>query len=174
MSRSLLVLALSLLLVPILFWGVSNQFNFSFSSPNIKNVKGFQTNDSIDKNGFLITVDSGGVPWELIEYLCVSEEECLESLNSGTRYGIVGGGAEEVSEIVVEYSPKWKNYPFMKFYIKPGSLSSYNVFKVLDLGAIQNSQVKVFEENGKSFEAVIMPLETVSESFNISAKFVLR
>ena len=172
MHKSLLLLAISLLSLPILYWVFNNQFNFSFSGPN---VKGSNIASMEGKNGVLVSIRSNGISWELVEYLCVTREECVADLNSGTHFGTVGGGGSEAAthDFFIEYSRQFDNYSFLKIYLKPGWLNSSMRFLVDEIGTIEGSELVTFENNNSEFDAIIIPLDAIKNSVVKSANFVI-
>lgn len=161
------VLIVTLVLVlPVVFWIANNDVNLASST----DVKGTSTiKDPYAKPGFSVSIMSKNSPWELVEYLCEEKEICTKSLTSGKRWGSVSGDKSDLHQILVETSPTWNGYKYMKFYVK--TPLSNNHLAVLDLGSFPESEVYTLAEGSYSAEAVIVPIEKVASSFYKSATF---
>jgi hypothetical protein len=161
-ARPLLLILLFLVIaLPLTYKVVSNRIN----STKSENVKGSSSVN--EKPGFSVRIVSADGTWELIQYVCVTQEECTSGLTSGKRVGSVGGGATELQEIFVPTAPEWKDYKYIKYFVKPGWSSTQRVFKISDLGTFANSIKKSFTEA----DAVIAPIESILTTFQKSATF---
>lgn len=157
----LLVLLLLVIALPLTYKVVSNRIN----STKSENVKGSSAIN--EKPGFSVRVVSSGGTWELIQYVCVTQEECTSGLTSGKRVGSVGGGATVLQELFVPTAPEWKDYKYIKYFVKPGWSSTQRVFKISELGTFTDSVKKTFTEA----DAVIAPIEHILAAFQESATF---
>ncbi len=164
-----IVITLILLAIPAYYWLSLNNFNFSTSSKNVRGVASI--GNVYDKPGFSVTVTSTAETWDLVEYLCSSREECLETLDSGKRLGTISGGSTELHEVFVEYSPKWDEYAFIKFYVRPGWSATQREFKIANLGDIPGATREVVSDGTYIYEVVIAPVVEVKNTFYRSAYF---
>ncbi|EKD99716.1 MAG: hypothetical protein ACD_22C00191G0006, partial [uncultured bacterium] len=78
----LLIIILLLLLTPAVLLLVNK--------PDVKGST--SSTKSYAKPGFEVSVVSSGGTWELVQYLCETENECTSFVESGIRSGSVGGG----------------------------------------------------------------------------------
>ena len=74
--------------------------------------------ESTDKTGLAVTVKSTGPTWDFYEFLCKSYEECASSLEAGYQMPVISGGQTEGHEILIEPSSDWKQYSYIKYYVK--------------------------------------------------------
>ena len=107
------------------FWIFTNDINVSSSS----DVHGASTPKKYAKPGLGVSVTSTGT-WDLYEYLCVTESECTQSLQSGKRFGTISGGATSLHAIEIEASREWSSYKFIKLFVKSACQSNISNYKV--------------------------------------------
>ena len=144
---------------------------YSFSGPP-EHIKGVSTVlQEHTQPGLSVSIISKVLAWDLMEYLCVTQEECLISLSSGKRLSTVSGGATDLREVQVNYSEAWKDYTHMKLFVRPSWLIGSNFFRVVTPGDIPGTEVEKIPV-GKGFQDVLLvPLEEISEVFYKSATF---
>jgi hypothetical protein len=132
-----------------------------------KDVKGTSTASADTKPGFSVSIVSTGGMWELSKVLCLTEDECSNNFSGGKKIGSIGGGETDSHTLSIQYSPDWKDYKFMKIFVKPSWNSSTRNFNVKSLGDITGSVKKTFSEG----DALIFPVEEISSNFKVSATF---
>lgn len=163
-----LIVTLVVLTVPAYYWVSTNQLNVSAS----RDIRGAaSTGNSHSAPGFSVSIVSASPTWDLVEYLCKSQEECSTSLTSGRRLGTVSGGETEFHEVIVEYSAEWQDYKYIKYFVRPGWNASDSNFTVSTLGDIPGSEVLSLAENGDEYVAVIAPISSLKNGFYTSATF---
>lgn len=168
-SALLLIVLVALLAgLPLLYWGFSNKVNLSKS---MDNVRGVISTGSYASSGFSILVVSDSETWDLVEYLCKDLQACVSSLNSGERLGTVSGGQTNMHEVIFEPKDGWKDYKYIKVFVRPGWLGSSSSFMVKDLGRAPGSDVYTVKEGQSSYEFVVIPLEGVFSNFYKAATF---
>lgn len=166
------ILVLAFLAVPAYYW-VSNDAKDDFSP--LQNVKGASVDGSTSGiSGFSVSVVSDSSTWDLVEYLCKTADECLSSLTAGRRLGTVSGGATDLHEVVVEYSPEWQEYDYIKYYVRSGWYSSGKLFKVDILGDLPGSSIHELNDGGDIYNVVLSPVTAIQDSFYDSARFTNR
>ena len=74
--------------------------------------------ENTDKTGLVVTVKSTGPTWDFYEFLCKTYEECATSLEAGYQMPVISGGQTEGHEILIEPSSDWKQYSYIKYYVK--------------------------------------------------------
>lgn len=132
-----------------------------------KDVKGTSTASGDAKPGFSMNIISTGGMWELSKVLCVTEEECSKTFNGGKKLGSIGGGETDFHTLTIQYLPEWRDYKFMKIFVKPSWNSAARSYKVVSLGDITGSVKKTFSEG----DALIFSIEEISSDFKVSATF---
>ena len=160
----LLVLLFLVIALPLTYKAVSNRIT-SIKSESVKGVS-----SANDKPGFSVGVVSSEGTWELIQYVCLTQEECTFNLTSGKRVGSVGGGVTILQEVFVPTAPEWKDYKYIKFFVKPGWGSAERAFTISELGTFTASEKKTFS----GADAVIAPIEHILTAFQQSATFTDR
>lgn len=161
-ARPLLLIVLPLIIaLSLTYKVVSSRIN----STKSENVMGTSTVN--EKPGFSVRVVSPDGTWELIQYVCTTLEECTSDLTSGKRVGSVGGGATALQELFVPAAPEWKDYKYIKYFVKPGWSSAQRTFKISELGTFTGSVKKTFTE----IDVVIAPVENVLATSQKSATF---
>ena len=129
------------------------------------------TSQTNSKSGFSIEVSSKSDSWDLVEYLCKTLDECLNSTDSGTRWGFISGDSSVVHEIVVESSPEWVDYEFMKIYVVSSNPASRGSFPVTSVGNVPGSKVYEITDVDGVFHALILPVAQLRSAFYKSATF---
>lgn len=163
----LLIILVAFMAVPTYYWYSSSQENYA-----AENVKGASTVGAVsDKPGFSVSVVSESPTWDLVEYLCTDEEECLSSLTAGRRLGTVSGGETDLHEVVVEYSTEWDDYEYVKYFVRSGWAGESASFKVSDLGDIPESALHEIKDGSVIYDVVLSPVTVVSGAFYTSATF---
>lgn len=163
-----IMIVLFLLIVPVYFFVHTNNFNSSSSA----NIKGAQTvGDAYAKPGFSVSVTAQASTWDLVEYMCKSLDECLTSVTAGSRLGTVSGGTTDLHEVVVSYSDEWKDYEYIKFYVRSGWYTNGSMFKVVELGNVPGSDIYTLSDGTNSYETVIAPISSLTKNFYSSATF---
>lgn len=165
----LLVLVTSFFVLASLFWVISNNVNTSTTSTN---VKGASSNvPSYAKPGFAIYVSASQGTWDLVQYLCKDYDACVSSLDSGKRWGTVGGGPADLQEIFVEYNPQWSEYKYIKLYVRSSWGSQMRLFTPTKLGDVPDTKAVIVTANNAKYNVVVMPVEAFSTKFYKSAEF---
>jgi hypothetical protein len=157
----LLVILLLIIALPLTYKAVSK----IIVSTKSEEVKGTTTVN--EKPGFSVKVISSKGTWELIQYACTTQEECTSGITSGKRLESIGGGTTASQDIFIPAVPEWKDYKYIKYFVKPGWGSTQRNFKVIELGTFTGSIKKTFTE----VDAVIAPVENVLTAFQKSATF---
>ena len=163
----LLLVALTLLAVPVSYKFLSNSFSGSNS-----NVRGATSIGSVlTQPGMSVSIVSTSQAWDLVEYLCKDLDECLDTLTSGRRLGTVSGGQTELHEIVMVYSREWDDYHYVKLFVRPSWLSSDDMFVVQRLGDVPDSSIHTLTEDGEDYQVVLVPVKELRDTFYVSALF---
>ncbi len=132
------------------------------------NVKGTSTDvQASEKPGLVVDVTCSGGTWELIQYLCKTEEECNSSLTSGKRIGSIGGGEADSQKITIPTAPNWNEYKYIKVFVKHGWNSRVTGFEVSNL----NNSGGIFAQKFGEDSAVIVPMELVLNNSQDVASF---
>ena len=73
-------------------------------------------------DGLKVTVLSPTLAWDLMQYLCKTQEECEKSQTSGKWWATVSGAptTEDGHEVFIEKSPGWEGYGFLKVMVRQG------------------------------------------------------
>lgn len=167
-SALILIIVLGLLAIPIYYWVSTNSLGIYKDTE----VKGAQTTGrAYSRPGFSVSIVSNSPTWDLVEYLCTSEEECLKSIDSGRRLGTVSGGKTDFHEVVVDYNPEWDNYDYIKFFVRTGWGSNDTEFQVTEVGDIPGSTIKVISDGTMKYEVVIAPTELLKNTYFASSSF---
>lgn len=163
-----IVIALLLLVIPAYFFIETNNFNSSSS----ENIRGAQTvGDAYAKPGFSVSITAQAATWDLVEYMCKSLDECISSVTAGSRLGTVSGGTTDLHEVIISYSDEWKDYEYIKFYVRSGWYTEGGMFKVIDLGEVPGSDIYTLSDGTNNYEAVIAPISSLTKNFYSSASF---
>ena len=162
--------AVPLLLIVVVLLGGAVFYFFSVNSrENIKGVSTSIAEQSVP--GVMVSVIADSPAWDLVEYVCVSAEECLASLNAGKRVSTVGGGATELREVKVNYSDGWEGFSYLKLYVRPSGLAGGALFSVVTPGDVPGTALEKISNDGESQDVVLVPLDQVSTRFYKSATF---
>jgi hypothetical protein len=163
----------ALLILIVAFLILSASFYFVFGSNLRKNdIQGASsTKNGNSKHGFSILISSSTPSWDLVEYLCSSEDECTSGLTSGTRWGSISGGETELHEVILDYNNQWDSFGYIKLFVRSGLFSDESAFRIVDKGQIPDSKVYQIEEDGTTYDVVVIPTKMVSENFYESARF---
>jgi hypothetical protein len=159
-ARPLILIVLLALLTLSASYVLQNKSTL-FGSGDVKGT----SSPSEQKPGFKVTIISTGGTWELYQYLCATKEECSQDLEAGKMIGRLGGGSTESYEHSVKATPEWKEYKYIKYFAKPGWNSADRSFRIIDTGAVDGSIKQSFKDG----EAVIVPVDTLLNSFQVSA-----
>jgi hypothetical protein len=159
-----------LVIIVALFVGGFALYSYSATSP--EHVKGVATvSEHQTTPGFSVSIISKAPAWDLMEYLCVTQKECMTSLSSGKRLSTVSGGATELKEVQVNYSDGWGKYSHIKLFVRPSWLISNGSFRVVTPGDIPGTEIEKMPV-GKGFQDVLLiPLKEISSTFYKSAAF---
>ncbi len=148
-----LIFVLAFLAAPLVFWLKGSKGG---EQPNVQGSESFSS-----KEGTYIQVTSEKGPWDLFEYLCKTKEECVESLTSGKKWEAISGGTTVGSSIKINYSELWKDFKYLKVFVKPGwGVSTHSFALKNEFGAV-DAETKVFDND----QALILPI-SVLESGN--------
>lgn len=160
----LIFVALTLIAVSI-FFAVKNAIN----SQNVKGVLIVSSGQDSKSNLSVIVASKEG--WDLFEFLCSSLDECLNSLDSGTRFAKISGGSTSAHEINVGVSSDLKKYAFLKLYVKPSWGSNERIFNVSDLGEVPGSKIYALPDGSAKYNTVIIQISNIGNKFYKSATF---
>jgi hypothetical protein len=150
------------LIVPAAFWVLT-------SKTSNENVRGVSIKS--DKKGILVRIDSNYGNWDMVKYLCKDKEVCEASLVSGKGLDTTSGGQVKNRDVVVEYSPDWKDYKYLKVYVRSGWGSQVREFKVTKIGSVPGMTTEKITYGGSDYNVVFIPLDTVSESLLPTVRF---
>jgi hypothetical protein len=160
---------LALMSIPTYYWVSNNQLDYLTQENNVKGVSTMK--QSSTTAGFGVSIVSSSATWDFVEYLCKTESECLSDLNSGRRLGTVSGGETDLHEVVIEYTPDWNDYEYVKYFVRSGWNSTGKIFNVVSLGEIPGSELYEITEGGEVYNVVLAPISSVKDSFYRSATF---
>lgn len=146
-----LIFVLAFLAAPLVFWLSSSK---NSTQPD---VQGAQATSS--KEGTYIQVTSEKGSWDLLEYLCKTKEECTSSLTSGKKWEAISGGVTEGSSIKINYSDLWRDYKYLKVFVKSGWGASAHTFMLKNEFGVAEAETTIFGND----QALILPI-TVVES----------
>jgi hypothetical protein len=144
-----LIFVLAFLAAPLVFWYTNSR---SVTQPS---VQGAQSTNS--KEGTHIQVTSQNGAWDLVEYLCKTKDECTESLTSGKKWEAISGGVTSGSSIKINYSELWKDYQYLKVFVKPGWGTATKSYAVKNEFGATDAQVHSFGND----QALILPVSVV-------------
>jgi hypothetical protein len=163
-----LIIVLVLFSVPLFYWVTSNDFNASAS----RNIRGATTSNNVNERpGFSVNITSTSQTWDLVEYLCRTQEECTTSLTSGRRLGTISGGQTDLHQVIVEHTKEWDGYKYIKLYVRSGWYSAEREFNVISAGKIPGSQIYTLSEGSETYEVLVAPIAEVASTFFESAHF---
>lgn len=136
------------------------------------NVQGISTESAETlKQGLQLSIVSGNSSWEMLKYLCKTEDECLENLDSGKRLDKMSGSPTELRDISLTPDDAWKEYSYLKVYVR-SSLDLINSgFRVLSLGNVPGTLAKDIKSGSSSVGVVLIPIQPLFENFYKSATF---
>jgi hypothetical protein len=163
-KTSFLPLALILcvfLILPVAFWF----FNTKVDKGTVQGAK-----VKSDSRGVIIKVSSNYGTWEMSKYLCKTKDECLLSLTSGKSLDKVGGGVVENQDVAILYDQSFKDYSFLKVFIKPAWGSQARNFTA---SSIQGSPISIdnVSSNNSEYNVVIIPMSSLENSLEDIARF---
>lgn len=150
------------LIVPAAFWVLTSRV------PN-ENVRGI----SIKSNakGVLVRIDSNYGNWDMVKYLCKDKEACEVSLISGKGLDTTSGGQVKNRDVAVEYTSEWKDYQYLKIYVRPGWGSQVREFNVSKIGSVPGMTIEKMTYGGSDYSVVFIPLDIISESLLPTVRF---
>ena len=158
---SIVIIVVSLLLLLSLgFWVISK-------NNTVQNVKGSSVEGPYDKPGLSISIKSTYGGWDLSEYICKTYSECTDSLESGKRIDIVGGGQTQMYDVLISYDKSVTPYSFIKLFVRPSWSSQNRVFSITDLGDVPDTKTISLG----SLNVAIVPLTSVAKDFYKSVSF---
>lgn len=143
---------------------------FSFTGYNAKDVKGVATAAHTEP-AVTFSIIAKTPAWDLAEYMCVTAEECLTSVGSGTRIGTASGGATELREITLPYSSDWEKYSYLKVFARPSWIVGAPTFRVVTPGDVPGTLVKKIPSSGEFQDVVLIPLSEFAGTYYKSATF---
>lgn len=162
----ILMVLVALMLVGV-FLLSSNKLSLSNVGPAVKGSSESLATPVSKGAGFSIFINSTHGGWELVEYLCKDYNECIQSLDSGKRWGTVSSGDGSRDEVIVDADSVWEDYKFMKVFVRLGWGDTQTKFGVKDTGLIPSTEVVSLSGQ----DTVIFPLDHVSENYVNSALF---
>lgn len=163
----LILVVFTVLAIPGYYFYYNSQSGYTEED----SIKGASTVRQLTTNaGFSVAIVSTST-WDLVEYLCDDYDECISSLNYGRRLGTVSGGQTDLHEVVVEHSAEWKNYDYIKYFVRSGWYSPDSYFEITDLGDLPGSEIHEIYEDGEAYNVVLSPVSVVEGAFYPSATF---
>jgi hypothetical protein len=147
---SVIILVTLFVSVPVLY------FTLVLKHPKTDNVRGVATEIASSEGGVIVKVSSKNGTWDMFEFLCKSESECIQSLKSGKQWGVVSGGSTDGHEVLVEKSPEWKDFKFVKVFVHSawGSISrEFSALPTSDSGLVKI--VEISDSEGEHMVALI-------------------
>ena len=163
--------AVVLLITLLVVTSLPVYFLLSKGKDSASQVMGASTTVSQMRPGFSVSISSLAQTWDLVEYLCETKEECLDSLTSGRRFNTVSGGQTELHDVVVNYSKEWDNYSYIKYFVRSGLYKQGTEFKIVNLGDVPGSSVHEVYDGTYKYSIVLLPIKSIQTSFYTSAVF---
>jgi hypothetical protein len=157
----LIIIAL-FLMIPLGYWYLRYR-------DSMKNVKGAKTSEIT--NGLYVTVDSNSGTWDLNSYLCKTRSGCLESLTTGEKLETKSAGRAIRYEVDLVYQDSWKDYSFLKIFVKSGWGAQTKVFKVINPGTVPDTSLEKIDSAGVTQEVVLVPVSELKSGFFKGAEF---
>lgn len=154
----------------IIFISVPLVFIYTSTRQN-KNVKGAQTKISEIQNGFLVYVTSKANIWDLNEYLCVSEDECLSSLDSGKKWSVISSGPAQNHEIIVQATKEWDSYKYIKIFVKSSYAGVASSLKP-ELLSQEGASVHEISYQNQTYSVVMVDIEKVKLGVHQISRFI--
>lgn len=164
-KSSFLPLALILcvfLILPVAFWF----FNSKIDEGTVQGAK-----VKSDSKGVIIKVSSNYGTWEMSKYLCKTKDECLLSLTSGKSLDTVGGGVVENQDVAILYDQSFKDYAFLKVFIKPAWGSQARNFNAFSIQNFSQIFIQNIFDNNSEYSVVIIPMSSLENSLEDIARF---
>jgi hypothetical protein len=158
----LILILISFVLIPLGFWFYSSQDTSS-------EVRG--ASSSKEDRGFYVAVMSKGGTWDLNVYLCKDRAACVASVDAGYKLDSTSGGQSIGYYVPVKYQPFWNDYNFVKVFVKSGWGSAAKSYFIVDIGEAVGSVDTKINSDGFSQDVLILPIESVINSFVKSAVF---
>lgn len=152
------------LLIPLGFFIFSKDTN----SADVKGAK--ISNVQSTFSGIRVEIASSGT-WDLYQYLCVDREECIEGLDSGTAWGKVSGGSVKNYAVEIKSDYKWKNYSYLKLYVRSGWGSTSGLFNIISVDSALNAVSENIIYKGVQYSVLLIPIEGVLDNFGGSVSF---
>uniref|UniRef100_A0A7C4XNM5 Uncharacterized protein n=1 Tax=candidate division WWE3 bacterium TaxID=2053526 RepID=A0A7C4XNM5_UNCKA len=160
-----------LLLILIAGLIVGSFFVYKISKNPQNNVYGVNTQADNSEMGLQISVVSGNTSWEMLKYLCVSESDCLESLDAGRRLSKLSGSPTELRDVSVVPEDFWKEFKFLKVYVRSSLNLMGGGFDVLSQGEVPGTLIKKIPFGSENVSVVLIPVEPLFNSYHKSATF---
>src|SRR4030065_1332842 len=136
----------------------------SESSGSQDEVKGISSQNK-NNSGFSIILSSPST-WDFYEYVCKDLDECKKSLLSGKKYASISGGSVFDHELVVTYTDQWRDYQYLKIFMKPSLGDPTENFSLTNIQRESGLvDVSFKSEEGYVTNAVIIPIKVIQESF---------
>lgn len=158
-----LVFIISLfLIVPATFWVLT-------SKTSNENVQGVSIKS--DTKGVLVRVDSNYGNWDMAKYLCKDKETCEVSLISGKGLDTTSGGQVKNGDVAVEYTADWKDYQYLKIYVRSGWGSQVRDFSVSKIGSVPGMTIEKMTYGGSDYSVVFIPLDSIGETLLPTVRF---
>lgn len=156
-----------LLFVLVALFGIGGfAFVRFYNEPSVKG-----TSDVEVQPGFKVLISSPNESWDLFRFLCKSESECLESLDSGIRQSKQSGGPTPIHEINIFPQDSWKDYKLMKVYARKSLSLTSEFFALKEVGSVPGSFSKIIPFGSDKVDVVLIPLEPAMSGFYSSAVF---
>jgi len=150
------------LILPVAFWF----FNTRVDKGSVRGAK-----IKSDSKGVIVKVSSNYGTWEMSKYLCKTKDECLLSLTSGKSLDKVGGGVVENQDVAVLYDQSFKDYSFLKVFIKPAWGSQARNFTASSIQDLSKISVENISSNDYEYSVVIIPMSSLENSLEDIARF---
>ena len=153
-----IAILLALFLVFLVFYR-----GYVFTTSGVKGVSSIGARNL--KPGFGIEVVSNKGTWDMSVYLCKDKESCEVSLDSGLRWSTIGGGITPKKTVIIESQESWKDYKYVKVFVKPGWGSVNREFKASSENVPLEARIESIKSAGQQFQTVIF------SSFQIMSDF---
>ena len=150
------------LIIPAAFWVLT-------SNPSNENVQGVSVKSNV--KGILVRVDSNYGNWDMVKYLCTDKDTCETSLISGKGLDTTSGGQIANRDIAVEYTSDWKDYQYLKIYVRSGWGSQVREFNVSKIGSVPGMTIEKMIYGGSEYNVVFIPLDSVGQDLLPTVRF---
>jgi hypothetical protein len=121
--------------------------------------------------GVLVRVDSNYGNWDMVQYLCKDKETCATSLISGKGLDTTSGGQVKNRDVAIEYTLDWKDFQYLKIYVRSGWGSQVREFNVSRIGSVPGMTVEKMTYGGSEYNVVFVPLDIIGQNLLPTVRF---